>query len=59
MAASVVVLLCNLHQFGAQRKLDDRLEVAFQRYDNWCKANSKTTAVRGFSKDDFAMGKKL
>jgi len=58
-AASAVVLLCNLGQFGNARKLDDRLAEAFGRFDSWCKRNKKTTSIDEFSKNGFGMGKRL
>ena len=52
MGASSVVLLAYLKHFGRAVALDARLEVACNRFDDWCRTNGNTTCVRGFSKDD-------
>ena len=58
-AASSIVLLCNRGHFGNARKLDDNLAEAYARFDLWCKLNSRFTSIDEFSKQSFAMGKKL
>ena len=58
-AASSIVLLATLGQFGNSRKLDDNLDSAFHAFDAWCKTHRKFTAIDEFSKQAFAMGKNL
>lgn len=58
-AASSVVLLCHLGQFGGSRKMDDNLAEAYIRFDLWCKTNSRCTSIDEFSKQGFGMGKQL
>ena len=55
-AASSIALLCELGHFGTMRKLDDKLEEAYKRFDQWCKVNRRTTALDEFSKQGFGMG---
>lgn len=54
--ASSIVLLALLGHWGSDRKLDNCLEQAYQRYDLWCKTNHRTTAIGEFSKHSFGMG---
>lgn len=58
-SASSIVLLCKLGHFGAARALDDKLEVAYNRFDGWCKANKRTTSIDSFSQQSFGMTKPL
>ena len=58
-SASSIVLLAHLGQFGPG-KLDDKLEVAYTRFDAWCRANStkyktRTTSIDSFSSQSFGM----
>ena len=58
-SASSIVLLAHLGQFGPG-KLDDKLEVAYTRFDAWCRANStkyktRTTSIDSFSSPSFGM----
>lgn len=57
--ASSVVLLAHLGHFGQARSLDEKLEVAYQRFDHWCKTNKRTTSIGSFSKQAFGMGQCL
>ena len=54
LAASAVVLLCNLGAFEAGA-LDKRMEVAYTSFIEFCTANGRTTSCDRFSKQDFDM----
>lgn len=56
IGASSIILLCYLGHFGSHRKLDDRLEEAYRRYDQWCHDNCRTSGIDEFSKQSFGMG---
>ena len=53
--ASSIVLLCDLYQFGSDKHIDDRLEIAYEQFSLWCKANHRTTAIDSFSRQTFGM----
>ena len=55
MISSVLVLLALLNHFGGARALDDRLSIAFTRFDMWCKATGRSTSMREWSKQKFGM----
>ncbi|CAL1165200.1 unnamed protein product [Cladocopium goreaui] len=56
MAASSIILLSLLGHFGNERKLDNRLIAAYEKFDQWCRANHRTSAIDEFSKQSFGMG---
>ena len=56
-AASSIMLLCKLGHFGTARKMDDRLEEAFSRFDIWCKNRRRSTSIDSFSTIGFGMAK--
>lgn len=55
MISSVLVLLGMLGHYGRARALDDRLSIAFSRFDQWRKATGRTSSMRQFSKQKFGM----
>ena len=56
MAASSIILLSLLGHFGNERKLDNRLIAAYEKFDQWCRAKHRTSAIDEFSKQSFGMG---
>ena len=52
-AASSIMLYAHLKHYGAARKMDDRLEVAFEHFDTWCHEQGRTSSLDEFSKDKF------
>ena len=56
MGSSSIILLCILGHWGHSRKLDDALEIAYEKFNIWCKKNHRTSAINDFSKQSFGMG---
>ena len=56
MAASSIILLSQLGHFGNDRKLDNRLIAAYEKFDQWCHDTHRTSSIDEFSKQSFGMG---